>query len=191
MQKNILLLSFVVTLLIATQKQTFAHVLEKDQTIGAVLHVSPNDDPVVGEATDFFFEFKDTQGKFDPSLCICTVAISENNKEILKQDLFQSSTTQTLEEAIFSYVFPKKGLYTIKVLGEATDSSFEAFTLTYDIRVDREKTISPETTENDTLSWIKQHTVHIVGGILLGIFVIAIIIKERIFDKKENEKIEK
>lgn len=191
MQKSILLLSMLVTLFITTQKQTVAHVLEKEQTVGAVLHVSPNDDPVVGEVTDFFFEFKDTEGKFNPTLCICTVVIYENDKEILKQDLFQSSTTPTLEEAIFSYVFPKKGLYTIKVLGESTDSSFEAFTLEYDIRVDREKSSIAETTDDTSVSWIKQHIVHIVGGILLGIFVIIVIIKEKIFEKKQNEKIEK
>lgn len=191
MQKSILLLSMLVALFITTQKQTVAHVLEKEQTVGAVLHVSPNDDPVVGEVTDFFFEFKDTEGKFNPTLCICTVVIYENDKEVLKQDLFQSSTTPTLEEAIFSYVFPKKGLYTIKVLGESTDSSFEAFTLEYDIRVDREKSSIAETTDDTSVSWIKQHIVHIVGGILLGIFVIIVIIKEKIFDKKQNEKIEK
>ncbi len=36
-----------------------AHILASDQVIGAVLHIDPNDNPIVNKVSGFFLEFKD------------------------------------------------------------------------------------------------------------------------------------
>lgn len=41
-----------------------AHVLKTDGSIGAVVHIDPDDDPIIGKSANFFLEFKDTKNKF-------------------------------------------------------------------------------------------------------------------------------
>ena len=56
---------------------TQAHILITDEGIGAVVHINPDDDPIVDSLTSFFFEFKDQKNKFQPKLCDCRVVILE------------------------------------------------------------------------------------------------------------------
>lgn len=115
----------VFTLLAAPQSQ--AHILKTDGTVGATIHISPDDDPVIGEPATFYFDFKDTAQKFTVEDCQCSVTITENGEKIFSQPL----TTDRL-----TYVFPKRGVYSVMVSGQPkTPNTFVPFTLPYDIRV--------------------------------------------------------
>jgi hypothetical protein len=141
-------LQYILALLLVllSSTQAFAHVLETDGPIGAVFHVSPDDDPIAGEPADFFFEFKDRENRFTPSQCDCTVAISQHNEEIFVSSLTAHSTDPNLESASFSFTFPQKDIYTITITGKPMDGkAFTPFTLKYDLRVEREK----QATRND------------------------------------------
>src|SRR5947207_173429 len=83
-----------------------AHILQTDKNIGAVLHIDPEDDPIAGEQSGFFFEFKDIQNKFEPKNCTCTISIIRENKEIYSQPLFQDNVNPSLSNSSLFYTFP-------------------------------------------------------------------------------------
>jgi hypothetical protein len=130
-----IILSFCLFLLFTTP--AYAHILKTDGMIGAVLHVSPDDDPVAGEPTLFFFEFKDKQNKFTPQNCECTTHIIRQDKEIYYAPLFQG-TNPSLDTASFTFTFPEKDIYKLQVTGKPrTADAFQPFTLEWDLRVAR------------------------------------------------------
>jgi hypothetical protein len=107
----------------------FAHILQTDGTIGAVLHIDPADDPLVGEPASFFFEFKDRAGKFSVDTCSCVFWVMQNGTTVFSQPL----TGPTV-----AYTFPKRGAYQVGVTGEPLEAgSFSPFRLAYDLRVSR------------------------------------------------------
>ena len=153
-----------------------AHVLKYDGSIGAVLHVNPDDDPIVGKETNFFFEFKDKNSKFNPADCDCVVTIYAEGKEIYSTDLFASNAKPDLSNASFSFVFPAKNIYKIVVIGEPKNSdSFQKFTLSYDVRVSRSDDVNVfGNTKNS--NWFSTHKIHIILytiGFLMAVFLLA------------------
>ena len=146
MKKSLITLFITINFLLLPISTAFAHVLQTDGSIGAVLHIDPEDDPIVGQTAGFFFEFKDKQNKFKPENCDCTFSIIEANKEIYSQPLFQNNTDPSLGSASLFFIFPQKDVYQIKVMGKPLSTqAFQPFTLKYAIRVARDK---PTTAQN-------------------------------------------
>jgi hypothetical protein len=126
MKKIILLL----VLFVMISQPAFAHILQTDGSIGAVLHTDPDDDPIIGKPTGFFFELKDKQGKFKLENCDCTFSISTNGKEIFSQPLSKDASS--------FFTFSKKGLYQIQLTGKPnTANLFQSFTVQYNLRVEK------------------------------------------------------
>lgn len=148
----------------------FAHTLKSDGSIGAVIHIDPEDDPIIDEPANFFFEFKDTENKFNPTDCTCLVTVSKAGQEFFSEQLETSTQEPSLTSASFSFTFPEKGVYQVKVAGTPTaTSSFEPFEITYDLRVDRESSSNPgQNFIEENLHWlIIGIAVLIFGGALL------------------------
>lgn len=149
--------------LLTSVQHAAAHVLEANGSVGAVLHIDPEDDPIAKQQSTFFFAFKDKEGKFTSSNCDCRVSISQQGKEIFSQSLFQNSTDPSLTNASFSFIFPQKDVYTITVVGKPYDTTaFTPFTLSYPIRVAREESPASSPT------WITTHLLHIILGIVIS-----------------------
>jgi len=158
-----------------------AHVLKTDGSVGAVIHVSPEDDPIARESTDFFFELKDKTGKFKPENCDCRGIILQSGKEIYSEALFQDANP-SLENASFSFTFPEKNVYKVRVSGKpTTPGAFEPFTLSWDIRVARESETQPtgqETQEKNQSKEARQpRYVLYIGFIAIAVYVVYRIIK--------------
>ncbi len=118
--------------------QVLAHTLESSGSIGAVMHVTPDDDPIAGEVSGFYFEFKDKNNKFQPENCVCTVSIKKGDDEIFSTDLFGANSDPSLSNASFNFTFPEKNIYKIVIKGESkTSGEFQNFELSYDLRVER------------------------------------------------------
>ncbi len=153
-------------------KAVEAHVLKSDGSIGAILHVSPDDDPIAGISTDFFFELKDKNGTFVPENCNCIATVFQNGQTVYTQPLFQNNDSPSLEDASFSYVLPEKDVYAIQISGEPNvDGAFEPFTLAWDIRVAREENeaISTENNASDVTPYIVVLAVVLIAvGAILG-----------------------
>lgn len=170
---------FFALLLAVPVREVQAHVLKTDGSVGAVIHVSPEDDPIARESTDFFFEFKDKQGKFKPDNCECNGIILQGGKEIYSVPLFQNSANPSLTNASFSFAFPEKDVYKVRVSGKPiTPGAFEPFTLTWDIRVARESTTNSTTdttTQNTQESGLSRYIVPGIAAsllIVMGVFLL-------------------
>ena len=115
---------------ISHNKPAMAHVVESDQSIGAVLHIDPDDDPIAGEVSTFFFDIKDKTGRFQENNCLCKLRIQQDG-QTLYEELFNQPGGGT-------YTFPSRGIYAVSAVGEPlTDGAFDSFSLDYTIRVER------------------------------------------------------
>lgn len=167
-----------------TPRTVSAHVLKTDGSIGAVIHVSPDDDPVARTSTDFFFDIKDKSSKFSPDTCDCKAAIIQGGKEIYSAPLFQNSNGPSLDSASFSFTFPEKDVYKVQISGKpTTPNAFQPFTLSWDLRVAKEAnaaTGNQQTTSssNGFVGWVLSHIPHIIGAGLIIIFVIFALITQ-------------
>lgn len=157
-----------------------AHELKTDNTIGVVLHVNPNDDPIAGESSNFFFDIKDKSNQFDLANCDCYVIVAQQNKELSKQPLLTSSSA-------VSYTFPSKGIYTVSLQGKPYDAaSFTPFAVNYTIRVDKVATVSG--VSGNTFSWSPLHIFHLGLILLVAIYVVYRIESARRFESKNKER---
>lgn len=192
--KNTTILPIILAFAIIFPQQISAHTLKTSGSVGAVVHVSPEDDPIAGESTDFFFEFKDKNGKFKPENCDCKVVILKSGQESYSSPLFQNNTDPSLTNASFSYTFPEKDVYTVKVIGNpTTPDAFQSFNLEYDIRVARESEkkiagnqIVTEEPKSGTIYWISTNAPLAIGGLLILTLLIFALIKQQ--SKNTNDK---
>lgn len=142
--KGCLVLSFQLLVFLCPMAAN-AHILESNNTVGAVMHVDPEDDPYVGEPATLFFEFKDKEREFNLDNCECTLAIHLQKDTIVKDKIFPESDTNTTT-GTYTYRFPKKGVYVLVIDGKPrTKENFHPFTLEYEIQVShmRAPTITP------------------------------------------------
>lgn len=109
-----------------------AHELQIDGTIGAILHIDPDDQPVANQVTTFHLDFQDTAEKLDIAKCNCVARFSESGRQIAEVPFTSGS---------FVYTFTEGGSHTIEVSGTPKDGAvFQAFRLSYDIQVKRPAT---------------------------------------------------
>lgn|SRR3989338_5355558 len=145
-----------------------SHVLKVDGNIGVVLHVEPNDEPVVGQQTNLLFDIKDKKDEFRPEICDCTVIISQNEQAVFTTKLFTGGSTSPA----FRYSFLAKGIYSVSLHGRPiAENAFQPFTLSYDIRVDKE---AENILEQKTGNWLGGHMLHVIlfGGAFVVVFAI-------------------
>lgn len=139
-----LLLAF---LFLTSPHAVHAHILKTDKDIGVLFHATPEDDPIINEPSNLFFEIKDKSQKFDPNQCDCTLTIKKENKTFLTQPLFQNIHSDDLNSPSLSFIFSEKGIYTITVSGTPKNpSEFQPFSISYDLRVVRENTTQTQKT---------------------------------------------
>jgi hypothetical protein len=176
MKKLFLILFFL--LITLPPRSAEAHVLQTDHSIGAVLHISPDDDPKAGEQSGFFFEFKDKENKFKPENCNCTFTILSQGKELFSQPLFQDNSDPNLSNASLFYTFSNPDIYQIRVTGKpSTPGAFNEFTLIYDVRVEVKDGKNYQNSSKP--NWFTEHLPHIFG-VGIGIIVLAgVIIKQK------------
>jgi hypothetical protein len=172
----------LLALFIASAFQVDAHILKSSGSIGAVMHVTPEDDPVAREQSDFFFEFKDKENKFLPENCDCTVFILQSGKEIFSQPLFANNRDPSLENASFSFTFPERGIYIVKIIGKPlTSGAYKNFILEYPLRVEKvsKGTASAQGQIKEEGNWFSSHFIHFAPGILIIVILVWLVVKKR------------
>lgn len=156
-----------------------AHTLGTDESVGAVLHIDPDDDPIIGEPSTIYFEFKSQSDSLSPQTCDCTVAISENGKELFSQKLF----TDTNTNPIVQYTFPEKNQYKITVSGKPTgEADFKPFSISYDVRV------SKDATPTQKPNWFVAHLSTVVIGVGVALSIIYFVLQSLRGKRKKTSK---
>lgn len=157
-----------------------AHQLKASGSVGAVLHVEPDDDPIVGRPSTFLLEFKDKNEQFQLDRCVCTVTVSRNGQELTRLPIQPTNSV--------SYTFPEKGVYKVTVEGKPLgDAAFAPFSVSYDIRVTREST--QFTSSSTKPGWLSLHGIHLLLILLVSAYTIyRIHISSRELPNKTKKK---
>lgn len=182
-KKNYLRYYFFYVLLIAyclflLSSPAYAHILLTDGSIGAVVHVNPEDDPIIGEPASFFFEFKDKTNKFSPADCDCQYSLEQDGKILTSGDLFANTESPSLDNANFNYTFPEKGVYSVIITGKPkTNGGFQTFRLEDTIRVERGGVSESLSNSSANSNRFSLHTIHYVvfgiGAVIALVIVLA------------------
>ncbi|HYE22091.1 MAG TPA: hypothetical protein VD998_00705 [Verrucomicrobiae bacterium] len=178
------LIAIVLGLLIVSNAQ--AHEIKTDGLTSVLLHMEPQDSPVVGEPATLYFSFDHKNNQFTVLDCNCRVVIKNSQDEVL---LDQTLTTieESFGENVYStkYAFPARGIYFVSLTGNSKTNKFDEINLEYGIRVERTSTnqppVDPKVKIDDfnTLYWI---------GISILIIGTAIYIILRQRKQKKDEK---
>lgn len=118
--KRLMILVGTAALLVAslvTTQSAFAHVLIMDTTgsVGAILHIIPDDDPIAGEESDIYF---DRQGAESDDATV-ELSVANNGGELSEVNL---TTTGSLSTG--AYTFPAQGVYKLTFTVKSGEGSY-------------------------------------------------------------------
>lgn len=138
-----------------------AHVLITDETntIGSVLHVMPDDDPIAGESSDLYFDVQASGIKQGD------VTMSVLNIETGERTSVETKVENKLVTA--AYTFPTQGVYELQFIVE----SDKTYTFIYAQRVSR----GVEGAQVDVQSYFIADTTLVISGIIFLVLVILFI----------------
>lgn len=153
-----------------------AHVLIRDKSgqYGAVLHISPADDPVVGERATIFFDFAGSN--VDLNNYNFNLEISSPSGQESAEVIYEESSGLRA-----SYIFPRTGVYNLHLRAESKADS-QIIELTYDQRISRGSGVVATVRH----AWADMLAVGAGVGIV-GILIIVINRQREIRDFAENE----
>jgi len=164
MKKVIFLASCAMLLVFAAPVS--AHFWQSAGPSTVLLHIVPDDDPIIGEPADLFFSFNNLAGTFDPSKYNFFISISDERGTLFTSNLsLIEGTKPTLFERHIPFTFSQKGVYTIILTAIPASSTLKEFNVQYQAQVDREKNTPP-----------KKNYSHYGHIILLALVLIAIVV---------------
>jgi hypothetical protein len=118
-----------------------AHQMNAAGSVGAMIHLEPNDSPFAGKNTMTWFMLTRQSGEMiAPKQCDCKVMALDANEQPIVHHLplttMQLAGHQAGHEAIRTDItFPKAGAYTVVLTGKSKDNSFDPFELKFPITV--------------------------------------------------------
>jgi hypothetical protein len=108
-----------------------AHLVATDGTMGAILHINPEDYPVTNIPQQLVFYYS-SLSDFKPMNCTCTLTISQAGTQISQQVLAPRYTKSALADVTFKY----PAVYQIKLSGAPINgATFTPFNLDYSVAV--------------------------------------------------------
>ncbi|MFO0702930.1 MAG: hypothetical protein U0514_03685 [Candidatus Andersenbacteria bacterium] len=172
MATRIFLAALALVLLAVAPLPSSAHELEEAGSVGAVLHINPNDSPVVGTASTLSFVFTNHDDDFTLEDCTCTVQVLRGDTLLAELPIAASEKVEHgVYNLTYSYDFPAAGAYVLTLNGaRATpNATFEVFSLAYDVNAVAASPAAP-------LFWL------VAGGIALllaAVGVLVVVVRRR------------
>lgn len=160
-------------LLLYFPSQAHAHFQDMEQSVTGILHVNPDDSPVVGEESTLVLFITDTKNNFSFETCQCTLVVTG-------PDNFEARTflTRTGEARV---TFPNKGVYKALFLGMSQEGS-HLFDLNFDIRVER------VTTQPSSTSSVHTPYLNLISLFILISAAIIYTFKDKIWKKQKKSR---
>jgi len=121
--------------LVALPQTAAAHVLKENNGVAVVLHIAPDDNPMAGQDTTLELSFGSDNGAFSLAHCNCMLAVRQSGRQLSQTSIQPVGNAAT--EGRATVHFPFMSVYDVVVSGTATDGSFAAFRLDYEVRVAR------------------------------------------------------
>ncbi|HJQ07939.1 MAG TPA: hypothetical protein VJ836_00485 [Candidatus Saccharimonadales bacterium] len=159
------LMAFIAVLLLPGSVS--AHVLIKDQVggAGAILHVNPDDDPIAGERATLFFDIRDNSINPESSRARLTIIDDQGVAAVASSEVLGSSVSA-------NYVFPRQGLYELKLVITRGDKTIHIFMQSQ--RVGRG--IIGSVTASSALAWAETG---IIFTLIAAAFTVIIVFNRR------------
>jgi hypothetical protein len=135
--KKIITLFAVFGILLSSFSIAEAHFLVTDKDIGGIIHIDPDDNPIIGVKSNIFIDLKDQKNRLQVGNCDCNIKILKNDQEISSYPI---NVVKGQDGSLFvttEYLFNEKAVYTIRLEGKSKTNSFENFTLNYDFFVEK------------------------------------------------------
>ncbi len=124
----------LLTLAVVSPQTVSAHVLirDKEANVGAIFHLTPDDDPIAGEDSILYFDIQDQAS---------LVRIPYDGYDLFitnDQDTTTQVETATLGSSVSAqYLFPGQGVYKLELRSQPKYDVFQKVSLTHTLRVDR------------------------------------------------------
>jgi hypothetical protein len=138
--------SVAISSLIELNHSAQAHQVQTSTTVGATLHLEPNDTPRAQEDTLIWIALTQRGGRVIPlDDCDCILRIYQGNT-MLAQPYLQPITAEGYQDIpSATFVFPSVGTYTLVLEGRPqNEAEFEPFELVYNVTVAVAAPITPE-----------------------------------------------
>ncbi len=146
-----------------------AHTLENTGGIGGILHIDPDDDPIVREPAILHFALSDEHNLFNAQQCVCTLIVSRGDESLGSFPM----VAPAIDQLELTYTFPQPGVYTLKLSGAPQQGGvFEPFYLDYDLRVSRTEAAAG----TDVKKFLLTHGLHVIlfGGAFIVVFALHV-----------------
>ncbi|AFZ67997.1 hypothetical protein [Deinococcus peraridilitoris] len=113
-----------------------AHEIVRDGNVGALLHIEPDDDPVVGKVSATWFETRARGGRpITLTNCNCTVSVYAGSVQPHKKPVLTPKLKSEKNRLGVDLVFPAEGAYTLVLSGMPKNgATFNAFRLEWVVR---------------------------------------------------------
>jgi hypothetical protein len=160
-------LFFSVLFLLLLVPAAYAHVYKTDGNITVFMHVDPNDAPVAGDEARFLVNIQDTQNRFNPTYCNCTLIIQSEGNDIAQIPIITDGSYNNM-----NFVFPSSGGYILKVIGKpTTPGAFQEFQVTYEYYVKSKLAGAEPSAGNPTRDYFPY--IILIAGMLIVIWFFA------------------
>lgn len=115
-----------------------AHEIKIDGPMSVLLHMEPQDSPVVGEPARLFLAFTDSEERFALASCVCGVAVRRGDETLFVTKLDREEPEYGSNVASANITFPERGIYEVVVSGKpVTGGAFTPFSIQYAVRIER------------------------------------------------------
>jgi hypothetical protein len=165
---SVMLLVVSCGVIVGPASRVQAHVLQSDNGVSAVLHITPDDDPIAGVPTVIGLEFNSTTPGFSLSQYATDVTVQGSSVTASEPPVTISSDSDTPLYGTAQVTFPEPGSYTLTVHGVPTGSG-QAFAIPYEIRAEQPQTIASQTSGTNSAGFDSV----MVGAASLGLLGIV------------------
>lgn len=145
--------SLALSALIDLNQPAQAHQVQTGGSVGATLHLEPNDTPRAQEDTLIWLALTQRGGRVIPlEDCYCTLRIYQGNTMLAQPYLQPISAEGYQDIPSATFVFPAVGTYTLVLEGRPqNEAEFDPFELAYTVTVAAAAPVTPEPTT--TTDW--------------------------------------
>ena len=172
MKKLVVFGALALMVMLAPVESVSAHVFVPDETKarGAIVHITPDDDPIAGQKATIYFDVQDSILK--PDSTVALVIQGEGSREDLTAKFDDSLAT-------FAYAFPSQGVYEL-AFNVNTDDNVYTFKQSHRVA----RGVATNALDRPSYEWAK--IALLASGIGFALLLITVINRRREIAKQST-----
>ena len=172
MKKLVIFGALALIMMLAPVESASAHVFVPDETKakGAIVHITPDDDPIAGQAATIYFDVQDSL--LGPDSTVALAIQGEGSREEMTAKFDDSLAT-------FAYIFPSQGVYEL-TFNVNTDGKVYAFKQSHRVA----RGVEANVLDQPSYEWAK--ITLLASGIGFALLLITVINRRREIAKQST-----